>query len=296
MKKEGSIYTLPCSVNGLKLRFIFDTGASNVCISLSEATFMLKNGYLDTDDIIGSSSSIIADGSLVENTRIILREIEIGGLKLYNVNAVVMHNIEAPLLLGQSAIQKLGTVQLQGDELIILNGKANLPSIKKPAGVYWYEIDNDDELKIEIDLISIKREDNYVTCYLKSTYVDENRRKKEADRQAEIDCKGELYEECIKIKQKWKDYQHCIGKCIYNCEENMYVLLSTTYYNKNGHVIDSYQFSERKWTDILPGTIGSNKLDRICTQYRIFYNGEFYQMYIEDAVLFLEQYPTAILQ
>lgn len=122
MNKEGGVYTVPCTVNGLKLRFIFDTGASNVCISLSEATFMLKNGYLNKEDIIGTSQSKIADGSLVENTHIILREIEIEGMKLHNVDAVVMHNIEAPLLLGQSAIQKLGMVQLQDDELVIMNG------------------------------------------------------------------------------------------------------------------------------------------------------------------------------
>jgi len=65
MKKEGGVYTIPCEVNGLKLRFIFDTGASNVCISLTEATFMLKNGYLDANDVVGNGKSQIADGSLV---------------------------------------------------------------------------------------------------------------------------------------------------------------------------------------------------------------------------------------
>ena len=65
MQKEGGVYTIPCEVNGLKLRFIFDTGASNVCISLTEATFMLKNGYLDANDVVGNGKSQIADGSLV---------------------------------------------------------------------------------------------------------------------------------------------------------------------------------------------------------------------------------------
>ncbi len=121
MQKESGIYTIPCVVNGLKLRFIFDTGASNVCISISEATFMLKNGYLDKKDIVGKSKSQIADGTLVENTHIILREIEIAGMKLYNINAIVMNKINAPLLLGQSAIQKLGKIQLEGEELVIIN-------------------------------------------------------------------------------------------------------------------------------------------------------------------------------
>jgi hypothetical protein len=32
MQKKGGVYTLPCKVNGLELTFIFDTGASKVCI------------------------------------------------------------------------------------------------------------------------------------------------------------------------------------------------------------------------------------------------------------------------
>jgi len=123
MQKEGSIYTIPCKVNGLNLRFIFDTGASDVSISISEAVFMLKNGYLDSDDIFDTSRSIIADGSIVENTRIILRKIEIGGLILNNVEATVVHSMEAPLLLGQSAIQKLGKIQLESNELVIINSE-----------------------------------------------------------------------------------------------------------------------------------------------------------------------------
>lgn len=123
MKNEGGVYTVPCSVNGLKLRFIFDTGASNVCISAAEASFMLKNGYLEIEDVIGSSKSVVADGSMVENTRIMLKSVEIGGLKLKNVEAVVIHSLSAPLLFGQSAIQKLGKIQLDKDNLIIYNGE-----------------------------------------------------------------------------------------------------------------------------------------------------------------------------
>ena len=78
MKKENGVYTTPCVVNGLRLRFIFDTGASNVSLSLTEAIFMLKNGYLNESDLHGSSYSQIANGDIVENTSVTLNEIEIG--------------------------------------------------------------------------------------------------------------------------------------------------------------------------------------------------------------------------
>ena len=123
MEKQGNVFYIPGKVNGLNLKFVFDTGASEVCISLSEAIFMIKNGYLSGQDIVGSSYSQIANGEIVENTNIILREVEVGGIKLQNVSAMVSHTLQAPLLFGQSAIQKLGPIQIDGNKLIIANGK-----------------------------------------------------------------------------------------------------------------------------------------------------------------------------
>lgn len=120
MNKEGGVYTVPCKVNGLDLKFIFDTGASNVTMSMTEAVFMIKNGYLSKDDIYGTSYAQLADGNITENTEILLREISIADLKLYNVRASIVHELGAPLLLGQTAISKLGKIQLDGNELIVM--------------------------------------------------------------------------------------------------------------------------------------------------------------------------------
>lgn len=125
MKKEGGVFTIPCTVNGLRLKFIFDTGASTVTISLTEALFMLKNGYLKESDIKGSSLSELANGQITENTKIVLHDIEFSGLILYNVEASVIHELGAPLLLGQTAMKKIGTFQFDPTNgvLTILNGK-----------------------------------------------------------------------------------------------------------------------------------------------------------------------------
>ncbi len=125
MKKEGGVYTVPCEVNGLPLKFIFDTGASNVTISLTEALFMIKNGYLSKDNIYGSSYAQLANGELTENTEILLLEIKIADLTLYNVRASIIHESNAPLLLGQTAIEKFGKIQLDGNELTILTKGSN---------------------------------------------------------------------------------------------------------------------------------------------------------------------------
>jgi uncharacterized protein (TIGR02145 family) len=125
MKRLGGVSVISCKVNGLKLDFIFDTGASDVSISLTEVLFMLKNGYLNKDDIIGINEYYNADGDLSEGLVVNLKEIEIEGKKLYNVKASIVKNIKAPLLLGQSAIGKLGKIQLdlEKNTLTILSSK-----------------------------------------------------------------------------------------------------------------------------------------------------------------------------
>lgn len=130
MENENGVYKVPCVVNGLRLKFVFDTGASNVCISLTEANLMLDNGYLDRKDIIGTGKSQIADGSIIENTKIILRELNINGIILRNIEAIVVNELKAPLLLGQSAIQKLGKIQIEGNEIVVLNVKNNLSEVE----------------------------------------------------------------------------------------------------------------------------------------------------------------------
>jgi len=125
MINKNGVYEIPCTVNGLKLHFIFDTGSSSVALSLTVAEFMIKNGYLNKSDLKGSSYFQIANGTIIKNTTVTLKELDIGGIKLYNVEATIVHNIHAPLLLGQSAIKKLGKIEISGDELIILNKIVN---------------------------------------------------------------------------------------------------------------------------------------------------------------------------
>lgn len=128
MQKEGGVFTVPCIVNGIKLKFIFDTGASDVSISLTEANFMLKNGYLKNEDILGKENYSDATGNISEGTKINIRKIEFEGYTLYDVKASIVHTLSAPLLLGQSAMAKLGKFQLDPNNgtLTIIGGTNNL--------------------------------------------------------------------------------------------------------------------------------------------------------------------------
>jgi aspartyl protease family protein len=121
MRHAGGIYYVPLKVNGLEMEFIFDTGASIISISLNEARLMHRQGKLDKDDILGASFFSDATGTISEGTRLNLKEVEIGNRTLYNVEASVVHNLKAPLLLGQSALNQFGriTIDYENRELIL---------------------------------------------------------------------------------------------------------------------------------------------------------------------------------
>ena len=117
----GGTFEIPCDINGLPLQMIFDTGASDVTISSVEANFMLKNGYLSEKDVKGKKYYQIADGQISEGTTITLREVKMGDAVLKNVDASVVKSQRAPLLLGQSAMERFGTITIdnQNNKLII---------------------------------------------------------------------------------------------------------------------------------------------------------------------------------
>lgn len=117
--KKGGITQVKCEVNGLPLHFIFDTGASTISISSIEALFMLKNEYLSEKDIVGSSYYSDANGEISEGTVINLKEVKIGDAIINNVRASVVHNQKAPLLLGQSAFQKFGKMEIDNDKKVV---------------------------------------------------------------------------------------------------------------------------------------------------------------------------------
>ena len=124
-RQANGVCLIPCKVNDIPLKFVFDTGASSVVISITEAQFLLKNGYIYPSDIKGTTHVQLANGEIVENTVVILRKVEIGGIVLRNITASITNNSDAPLLLGQSVIQELGPIQINKDKLIIFNGQSS---------------------------------------------------------------------------------------------------------------------------------------------------------------------------
>ncbi len=82
------------------------------------ANSMLKDDEADqsASDIKGKKYYQVANGSISEGTVITLREVKIGEAVLHNVDASVVGSQNAPLLFGQSAMEKFGKITIDNDD------------------------------------------------------------------------------------------------------------------------------------------------------------------------------------
>lgn len=112
MEKRNGVYQIPVTINGSEMYFIFDTGAGLISISTVEATFLYKQGKLSDDDIVGKADFLDANGNISQDVIVRLKEVTIGNRTIRNVDASVVGNAKAPLLFGQSALEKFGKISI----------------------------------------------------------------------------------------------------------------------------------------------------------------------------------------
>jgi clan AA aspartic protease (TIGR02281 family) len=120
--KIAGIYQVPVQLNDvLTLNFILDTGATDVSISEEILLTLIRSGTINKKDIIGETNYVLADGSTRKSIRFIIRKIRVGNQILKDVTASLSQKL-APLLLGQSFLEKLGTWSIDSKrKVLILN-------------------------------------------------------------------------------------------------------------------------------------------------------------------------------
>lgn len=119
MENNYGVKYIWVEINGIRLKFIFDTGASSICISTAEANVLYLQGTLKKEDILDVQYFQNATGEISAGTRINLRTVKIGNRVLQNIEAVVIDNYNAPLLLGQSALEKFGKISIDNKNDVI---------------------------------------------------------------------------------------------------------------------------------------------------------------------------------
>jgi len=107
LEQLGGVYVLPAVVNGVvNMRFLLDSGATDVSIPADAVAAMVKAGLVKDSDFLGEQTYTLADGSKVPSKTFQLRSLKVGDVLIENVKASVSPE-RAPPLLGQSFFGRL---------------------------------------------------------------------------------------------------------------------------------------------------------------------------------------------
>lgn len=120
LTKKGGVYLIPAEINEvLKIKFIIDSGAADVSISPDVFFTLVKTDTIYERDWLPGQKYQLADGSVAESNRFLIRTLQIGNRVLKNVTCSISNSIEAPMLLGQSALEQLGNFTFDYDAGVV---------------------------------------------------------------------------------------------------------------------------------------------------------------------------------
>jgi clan AA aspartic protease (TIGR02281 family) len=119
-ERYGGTITIPVKINNMALEMIYDTGASSTQITLAEAIYLAEKGSLTEADIKDLQLYRNANGQLFNGLRINLRSVMLGGnTELNDVEAIIVENQKAPLLLGQSVMKYFKKVAIDNENKVV---------------------------------------------------------------------------------------------------------------------------------------------------------------------------------
>ena len=111
-RRDGHFY-IDGLVNGAETRFLIDTGASHIALTIDDAKRLgLDVSPADFDYVAQGA------GGPVRGQVVTLDRVSIGGRVVANADAMVIEGLHVSLL-GQSVLTQLGTVEMSGDRMIL---------------------------------------------------------------------------------------------------------------------------------------------------------------------------------
>jgi predicted aspartyl protease/antitoxin component YwqK of YwqJK toxin-antitoxin module len=121
IKNSSGLFEIPIILNGvLKINFIFDSGASEVSVSPDVALTLIRTGTISENDWLQDQTYVFADGSKAKSKRFVIRQLIIGNQTLSNIEASISNSIEAPMLIGQNVMNKLGYISIDYDKQLLI--------------------------------------------------------------------------------------------------------------------------------------------------------------------------------
>lgn len=114
---SGSRYQIKLSIEGIDRYFLFDTGASDLCIDHTIEQRLLTEGKLSPADYLGESEYQLADNSMVQARMVRLNNVRIGDYVVDNVITAVIDG--GSLLFGVGLLDKFAHWEFDGKAMLL---------------------------------------------------------------------------------------------------------------------------------------------------------------------------------
>lgn len=114
-KREQSKFAVNCKLNGIEITCQLDTAATTGTISVADAMFLTKYGFIQTREW---SQDPYKDKT--ESTIVTIRELEIEGIKVKGLMMKVVNDIYAKLQLSKNDIAKFGNINVNNQRNVLL--------------------------------------------------------------------------------------------------------------------------------------------------------------------------------
>jgi aspartyl protease family protein len=111
-RSDGHFY-VDGLVNGEETRFLIDTGATHIALTIDDAKQIGLEVSPDEFDYVAQGA-----GGPVRGQVVMLERVTIGGRVVANARATVLEGLHVSLL-GQSVLTQLGTLEMTGDRLVV---------------------------------------------------------------------------------------------------------------------------------------------------------------------------------
>lgn len=118
---KNGVYHIPVKINNsVNLDFVLDLGAADVLISPDVFMTLYRSGSITDKDFVGVNTYKFADGSTAKSNVFYLRSLMLGNVEIKDVRAAVATSLDAPLLLGQSALKKLPNYLIDNKRALLI--------------------------------------------------------------------------------------------------------------------------------------------------------------------------------
>lgn len=107
---QENIFYVVAEVNGVPIRFLLDTGCSDMQITSAEYYYLKHMGLACDSDLVDSVKCSYANGVEATCPTLRIKTLKIGDVEVNDMTCVIQEDVNAPLLLGQSILNKVGNV------------------------------------------------------------------------------------------------------------------------------------------------------------------------------------------